>query len=67
MAFLEPGIRDTCEWARLIPEERAGEPGEGAQSGTTDSSVRPTALNPRLLLSPPLLFPQALGPHVNSG
>lgn len=55
MAFLEPGIRDTCEWARLIPEETVGEPGEGTQAGRTVSSVRTAAAldsrPPSLLLS----------------
>lgn len=40
---MEPGIRDTCEWARLIPEDRAGAPGKGAQAGGASSSVSPAA------------------------
>lgn len=68
MAFLEPGIRDTCECARLIPEERVGEAGEGAQAGTSVSSVRPATSDPSP--SPfsylPSLSP-ALGLCVNAG
>lgn len=42
MAFLEPGIRDTCERARLVSEEQVGAAGEGAQAG---QAAPPLGLN----------------------
>ena len=75
MAFLEPGIRDTCEWARLVSEERVGAAGEGAQaeqaapalglSGSAPAAWHrgptPTSL-PLLLFRPGLSkFPRARG------
>ena len=46
MAFLEPGIRDACEGARLVSEERVGAAGAGAQAEKAAPPLGPSVSAP---------------------